>query len=233
VIDFPSWFIRRITLLISISDTTATALTFLLVNFALYPEWLQRLRDEVDPILASGHFNNAQTLPVLDAIINESMRLSPSVFFGSQRETPSEGMKIGDTYIPGGIIISIPAYQVGRGMYILPQSLYWQLSNMLRVDERNFVHAKKYLPERWYSKPELIINRNAYMPFLTGPFNCAGRNLAMMELRSVVARVAHEFDIAFPAGTNFDAENYFSRIKDHFVSGAPPQNLVFTRRRDV
>ncbi|KAL2794966.1 cytochrome P450 [Aspergillus keveii] len=196
------------------SDTTATALTFLLVNFALYPEWLQRLRDEVDPILASGNFNNAQTLPVLDAIINESMRLSPSVFFGSQRETPPEGMKIGDTYLPGGTIISIPAYQVGR-------------------DERNFVHAKKYLPERWYSRPELIINRNAYMPFLTGPFNCAGRNLAMMELRSVVARVAHEFDISFPTGTNFDAEDYFSRIKDHFVSGAPPQNLVFTRRRNI
>jgi cytochrome P450 len=123
VIDFPSWFNRRIALLISISDTTATALTFLLVNLALYPEWLQRLRDEVDPILTSGNFNNAQTLPVLDAIINESMRLSPSVFFGSQRETPPEGMKIGDTYLPGGTIISIPAYQVGRGMYILSQSL--------------------------------------------------------------------------------------------------------------
>jgi cytochrome P450 len=91
-------------------------LTFLLVNFALYPEWLQRLRDEVDPIFASSAFDCTRTQPVLDAIINESMRLSPSVFFGSQRETPPEGMKIGDTFIPGGTIISIPAYQVGRGI---------------------------------------------------------------------------------------------------------------------
>lgn len=68
------------------------------------------------------------------------------------------------------------------------------------------------------------------MPFLTGPFNCAGRNLAMMELRSVVARVAHEFDIAFLPGSDFDAVDYFGRIKDHFVSGAPPQELVFTKR---
>ncbi|KAL4745630.1 hypothetical protein BDW72DRAFT_186361 [Aspergillus terricola var. indicus] len=196
------------------SDTTATALTFLLVNLTLYPEWLQRLRDEVDPIFASSDFNCARTQPVLDAIINESMRLSPSVFFGSQRETPPEGMKIGDTFIPGGTIISIPVYQVGR-------------------DERNFVHATEFLPERWYSKPELIINKNAHMPFLTGPFNCAGRNLAMMELRSVVARVAHKFDIAFPPGSNFDANEYFGRIKDHFVSGAPPQNLIFTERRVV
>ncbi|BCS24988.1 cytochrome P450 [Aspergillus puulaauensis] len=193
------------------SDTTATALTFLLVNFALYPEWLQRLREEVDPTFANSHFDCTRAQPVLDAIINESMRLSPSVFFGSQRETPPEGMKIGDTFIPGGTIISIPAYQVGR-------------------EERNFVHATKFLPERWYAKPELIINKKAHMPFLTGPFNCAGRNLAMMELRSVVARVVHEFDIAFPPGSDFDAEDYFGRIKDHFVSGAPPQHLVFTRR---
>ncbi|KAL5047501.1 hypothetical protein BDW71DRAFT_213947 [Aspergillus fruticulosus] len=195
------------------SDTTATALTFLLVNFALYPEWLQRLRDEVDPIFADSDFNCARTQPVLDAVINESMRLSPSVLFGSQRETPPEGMRIGDTFIPGGTIIPIPAYQVGR-------------------DERNFIHATKFLPERWYSKPELII-KNAHMPFLTGPFNCAGRNLAMMELRSVVARVAHEFDIAFPPGSSFDADDYFGRIKDHFVSGAPPQNPIFTKRRRV
>ncbi|KAL3465446.1 cytochrome P450 [Aspergillus heterothallicus] len=196
------------------SDTTATALTFLLVNLALYPEWLQRLRDEVDPIFASSDFNNARTQPVLDAIINESMRLSPSVFFGSQRETPPEGMTIGDTFIPGGTIVSIPAYQVGR-------------------DERNFVNATKFLPERWFSHPELILNRNAHMPFLTGPGNCAGRNLAMMELRSVIARVAHEFDVSFPAGSDFDAQDYFSRTKDHFVSGAAPQDLVFTKRRGL
>ncbi|KAL4877038.1 cytochrome P450 [Aspergillus karnatakaensis] len=193
------------------SDTTATALTFLLVNLALYPQWLQRLREEVDPIFAMDGFNCGRTLPVLDAIINESMRLYPSVFFGSQRETPPEGLKIGDTFIPGGTIVSIPAYQLSR-------------------DERNFIRAKDYLPERWTSNPELIINKAAYMPFLTGPGNCAGRNLAMMELRSVVARIAHEFDIAFPPGQKFDAEDYFSRIKDHFVSGAPPQELVFTRR---
>jgi cytochrome P450 len=101
---------------------------------------------------------------------------------------------------------------------------------LIFTDERNFVDAKKFLPERWYSKPELIINKKAHMPFLTGPFNCAGRNLAMMELRSVVARVAHEFDIAFPPGYEFDVEDYFGGIKDHFVSGAPPQDLVFTRR---
>ncbi|KAL3469591.1 cytochrome P450 [Aspergillus californicus] len=98
------------------TDTTATALTFLLVNFALYPEWLQRLRDEVDPIFASSDFNCARALPVLDAIINESMRLSLSVFFGSQRDS-TRGNENGRHFRSGGIIISIPSYQVGRGTH--------------------------------------------------------------------------------------------------------------------
>ncbi|KAL4902353.1 hypothetical protein BDW74DRAFT_186886, partial [Aspergillus multicolor] len=190
------------------SDTTATALIFLLVNLALHPEWLERLRDEVDPLFAKGDFNCTRSLPVLDAVIQEIMRLHPSVFFGSQRETPREGMMIRDRFIPGGTIISIPVYQ------------------------RNFIHATEFHPERWIWRPELIINRNAHMPFLAGPFSCAGRNLAMMELRSVIAWVAHEFDIAFPPALDFDPGVFFGRVKDHCVAGAPAVNLVFTTRRN-
>jgi Cytochrome P450 len=78
--------------------------------------------------------------------------------------------------------------------------------------------------------PELVINKTAHMPFLIGAYNCAGRNLAMMELRSVVAQVAYEFDIAFPSHTFFDPEEYFSRVKDHFIAGAPTQEIVFSKR---
>lgn len=101
----------------------------------------------------------------------------------------------------------------------------------ISLDERNFVRANDFLPERWYSKPELIINKTAHMPFLIGPFNCAGRNLAMMELRSVVARVVHEFDVSFPKGVEFHAVDYFDRVKDYFVAGAPKQEIVFMKRK--
>jgi cytochrome P450 len=98
------------------SDTTATALTFLFIQLALYPEWIEHLREEMDPIFAASSYECTRTYPVLDAIINESMRLHPSVFFGSQRETPPQGMQIGETYIPGNTIISIPGYQLARGL---------------------------------------------------------------------------------------------------------------------
>lgn len=218
------------------SDTTATALTFLFIHLALYPEWLQRLREEIDLLLAtSSSFDCTRSYPVLDALINECMRLHPSVFFGSQRETPPEGMTIGEVYIPGNTIVSIPSYQIGRGVSLTiknKKKREREITDMYVSDERNFVRAKEFLPERWLSKPELILNRHAHMPFLTGPYSCAGRNLAMMELRSVIARTVHAFDIAFPDGTAFDPEEYFSRVKDHFVAGAPAQELLFTRRSD-
>lgn len=91
-------------------------MTFLFVQLALHPEWVQHLREEMDPIFATSNYECTRTYPVLDAVINESMRLHPAVFFGSQRETPPQGMRIGETYIPGNTIISIPSYQLGRGM---------------------------------------------------------------------------------------------------------------------
>jgi cytochrome P450 len=35
------------------SDTTATALTFVFIQLALYPKWIQHLREEMDPIFAA------------------------------------------------------------------------------------------------------------------------------------------------------------------------------------
>ena len=35
--------------------------------------------------------------------------------------------------------------------------------------ESCFERAKEFVPERWYSKPEMIKNKNAYAPFALGP----------------------------------------------------------------
>ncbi|KAK2793068.1 hypothetical protein FQN52_002216 [Onygenales sp. PD_12] len=194
------------------SDTTATALTNIFVILSVYPEWATKLRAEVDASFKDGTYACTRPLPIMDGIINETLRLHPSVYFPSQRETPPQGMTIGDTFIPGGAIISIPPYQVHR-------------------DQRNFVRPNEFLPERWSSQPELVLNRNAFMPFMIGPYNCAGKSLAMMELRSVISRTIHEFDVGFPPNSNFNPDDYFSRSKDHFVAGAALQDLVFTQRK--
>jgi cytochrome P450 len=83
---------------------------------ALYPEWYQKLRDEVDEAMKAPGYVCKRPLPMIDSFINESLRLYPPVFFGAQRETPPQGMTIGDTFIPGNTLVSIPPFTVQRGM---------------------------------------------------------------------------------------------------------------------
>jgi cytochrome P450 len=136
------------------------------------------------------------------------MRMWPSVFFGSQRITPPQGLEINGNFIPGNTIVHMPLFPLFR-------------------DPRNFVQPDTFIPERWTSKPELVLNRNVFIPFSTGPYNCAGKALAMMELRSVVARVVNEFDVVLDEG--FDVEAYWEGIMDHFTAGPPAQMVRFVR----
>jgi cytochrome P450 len=68
----------------------------------------------------------------------------------------------------------------------------------LQRDPRYWEEPLSFLPERWTGeRPRAIIDKRAYLPFLTGPYNCIGQKLAMMELRSVTANLVRSFEIAF------------------------------------
>jgi len=195
----------------SSSDTTATTLSEMFIVLAHFPVYVQKIREEMDSVIAESNFNCQTAYPVLESIINETLRMYPPVLFGSQRVTPSEGIQIEDVYIPGESIVYMPS---------------WQLQH----DPRNFERPNEFIPERWTTKPEMVLNRSAWLPFLIGPGNCPGKPLALMELRSVIARTLNEFDVSFPVGTNFDL-SFFRRVKDQFVAGVPKQDLVFTARK--
>ncbi|EUC47469.1 hypothetical protein COCMIDRAFT_24632 [Bipolaris oryzae ATCC 44560] len=188
------------------SETTSTALTFIFMHLATHPHYTAAIRTE---FLANAHSYDCQRpLPLLEAVIYESLRIWPSVFFGSQRVTPPEGMDINGHFIPGNMIVHIPLFPLFR-------------------DPRNFVAPDEFIPERWTTRPELVRNRAAFIPFSTGPYSCAGKALAMMELRSMVGRVIAEFDVRLDEGVDVNA--YWEGIKDHFTAGAPKVMVRFVR----
>ncbi|KAK1148117.1 hypothetical protein N8T08_010756 [Aspergillus melleus] len=103
------------------SDTTAATLTNLFFHIATEPGLREHLQFELDNLRDLSHDNLTQ-IDILDAAINETLRLHPVLPSGTQRQTPPEGLKIGDTYIPGNINVQIPHYTVFRGR-VSPQSL--------------------------------------------------------------------------------------------------------------
>jgi cytochrome P450 len=188
------------------SETISSALTFVFMQLATQPAYMQALRKEIRANEATYHCEGP--LPLLDAVIQESMRLWPSVYFASQRVTPPEGLTIGTHFIPGNMLVQIPPFVLNR-------------------DPRNFVNPDKFIPERWLDRPELVLWKDAFMPFSTGPYNCAGKGLAMMELRSMISRVVKEFDVVLP--DDCKEEIYWGGIRDHFTAGPPKQNVKFVK----
>ena len=39
---------------------------------------------------------------------------------------------------------------------------------ILKLAEENYVRPNEYIPERWFSQPELIKSKNAFFPFSLG-----------------------------------------------------------------
>lgn len=82
--------------------------------------------------------------------------------------------------------------------------------------------------ERWFSKPEMIKHKDAFIPFSIGPYGCIGKNLAYMEVRTIVAQIVNQFEVSFAPGE--DGSRLVNETIDHFTMGLEPLQLVFRRR---
>ena len=98
-----------------VSDPAASTLALLLILLAERPDLQKKLREEMDKAVENNAYGCGKQIPFLDGVINECLRLYPSVIFQSQRLTPPEGLSIGSVYIPGDTIICLGPYQQGRG----------------------------------------------------------------------------------------------------------------------
>ncbi|KIW13029.1 hypothetical protein PV08_08216 [Exophiala spinifera] len=195
------------------SDTTAATLTYAFYRLAQNPEHVTKLRAELDPLRGSDgeyNFKDLQTADYLNGVINETLRLHPPVPSGTLRVTPPEGIMVGQTFIPGDVTVVSPTYTVGRL-------------------ESAFERATEFVPERWYSAPGMIKNKNAFAPFALGPYSCIGKQLALMELRSVIALLVTGFNVYFAPGES--GSRLINDSKDFFTITISDLDLVFAPRK--
>ncbi|KAL3474375.1 cytochrome P450 monooxygenase [Aspergillus californicus] len=191
------------------SDTTAAMLAIILFYLATTSTLAKQLQEALDNLSDLSH-RNLLEVPLLDGIINEALRLYPAVPSGTQRVTPPEGVRVGEIYIPGNVIVQSPLYTIFR-------------------DERNFARPTEFLPSRWTTEPQLVRNKGVFIPFNAGPYSCAGKQLALMELRCVTAGLLHRYDVTLAPG--YTKEAFFGGLRDTFTLVVPELPVIFTRRR--
>ncbi|KAJ7755797.1 cytochrome P450 [Mycena metata] len=203
------------------SDTSATVLSNTCYFLLTHPESYTRLQSEIDQALPLGkepvEASILSSLPYLNAVIKESMRLYPPVPTTLQRApTPGSGSKaLSESFvIPEGTAVNVPPYALHRD----PQ--YFSPS------------PDKFMPERWLAAeddPTSILNEDVFIPFSTGPANCVGKNFAMLEMRMVLAHLLQTFEMRLADG--YQKEEYEAELKEFFILQKGRLPTVLTRRQ--
>ncbi|MGZ8144635.1 MAG: cytochrome P450, partial [Methylosarcina sp.] len=161
-------------------DTTAHTLSWLLYLISQYPEVQRKMQQEADAVLG------AETLPTdllaiekltyIEAVAQETLRL--------KSVTPM-------LYLEPNCDVELGGIRIPKGTFLMLLTRYGALR------EENFTDALRFNPERWLdSNPSgCVHNRNAFLPFGSGPRFCPGRSLAMLEIKTALAMVFRNFSV--------------------------------------
>jgi cytochrome P450 len=200
-----------ITAMVAGSDTTRAALISTCWFLAKYPEHASKIRSETSDVDVDD-FAKLASLPHLNAFINEALRLVPPAgMTGMARITGPQGMMFEDTHIPPFTKVTAPKYPIMRL-------------------ESAYVHPDEFIPERWYSRPELILDKRAFAPFSVGPRQCTGKILAYAEVRHVLTLLLRQFDIEFADG--YDPETMWRDLKDQVTAQPGKVMCQFKPRKE-
>ena len=109
-------------------------------------------------------------------------------------------------------------------------------SQSTELGERTPVSTRmtEFIPERWLEKgrkedKKFHTDTSAFIPFSLGPMNCAGKNLALLELRAIIATLVRRFEMRLADG--FDPQQWEDELHDFFVMEKGKLPVVLTKRK--
>ncbi|KAL5498826.1 hypothetical protein ACEPAH_2181 [Sanghuangporus vaninii] len=221
------------------SDTTSTTLSGLIYYLMSHPLDYRRLQNEIDSAFPPGEGDPFDTLklsemPFLNAVINETMRLQLPVPTYLQRspEAGTGGKWIGDSYISEGTAVIVPPYVLFRDpAYFSPAPNNFWPDRWLPDDAvKRYPYQTDFEADALSNKydGEIVTNYSAFIPFSYGPANCAGRALALTEMRMVVALLIQNFELQFAPG--YDPNDWEEHLEDFFVLCKGPLLVTLTPR---
>jgi cytochrome P450 len=176
-------FGNTMTLLLAGEDTTANTLAWMMHFLALHPRAQQELRREVDTVVGASPLwrdpAQAEQLRYVEALMSEALRIkpvAPAFFLTALRDVELAGVAV-----PAGTVVILA-------------------TRAAAMRDEQFAQAGDFRPERWLDAPAQSYAQKPPLPFGGGARVCPGRNLAVTEIKSVMAMLARNFDIEPAAG---------------------------------
>lgn len=194
------------------SGTTASTFTFLLWGTLKNRKAAERLREEVRTAFkerrAVPMAAECVKLPYLQAVINETLRVYPTIIATLPR-TAVRDTTVDGVFIPKGTTAGTQNFTIHRNPKAFPK-------------------PEEFIPERWFEKEGEELRKEAFIPFSVGQRSCIGINLAKMELSKLVAAFFLRFDAEVDDATTEDD----MRMYDVF-SASPAGGRLLLRLKEV
>lgn len=110
-------------LIVAGSDTTAVSLTYLIWCVLSRPELSELLCKELEQLSDDYSDRDLEHLPVLNAVIEETLRLYGAAPGGIPRQKPTGPEHLGGYLIPAGTTVTTQAYSLHRDARVFPNPL--------------------------------------------------------------------------------------------------------------
>ena len=163
-------------------ETTANALTWALFLLAQHPAVSDDVADELAGALDGRvpGLDDLARLPLLEAVIKESLRLFPPVPY---------------TLRTARAATALGPYALERGdRVVVSHYMTHHLPELYAAPER-------FDPARWETiRPDAY----EYLPFSAGPRSCVGYRFATTVMKLVLARTLQRYRLSVPSGTRID-----------------------------
>ena len=163
------------TLMLAGFDTTASLITWTIINLCLNPVWSESLYDEVRNIDINDEISisNLTKLPTLNMILLESLRLYPPAWMFVR--TPTKTVEINGYRFTKGSNIMIAPYLLHRS------EKYWENPEIFKPERMSKENIRQY-------------PKYAFLPFSGGQRICIGSNFALTEARITLCKIIKRFD---------------------------------------
>lgn len=156
----------------------------------------------------------------LHAVVNETLRLSPSLPGVLPREVLKGGLGVVGEIFPAGVELSVPIYTLHHLEEVYPE-------------------PHRFMPERWLpghnDEESVKWCTETLTPFSYGSRQCIGKRLAQIEICLLLAKALWKYDVGYVSGGKedrfaHDPEIVEYKLLDHLAAGREGPLIRFASR---